>query len=119
MVRVLKSHLAAIPYDGRIESEGVFKSMIYLLLRMGGLMVTVERYTNIGRMDTVIETEDHVFIFEYKYGKSAAEVMKQIEEMGYAEQFIAKGKQIHLIAMNYDLSIHNIGDDWIYNRINS
>ncbi|MGL5013239.1 MAG: AAA family ATPase [Bacteroidales bacterium] len=119
MVRVLKFHLAAIPYDGRIESEGVFKSMIYLLLRMGGLMVTVERYTNIGRMDTVIETEDHVFIFEYKYGKSAAEAMKQIEEMGYAEQFIAKGKQIHLIAMNYDLSIHNIGDDWIYNRINS
>ncbi|MGL5016006.1 MAG: AAA family ATPase [Bacteroidales bacterium] len=119
MVKTLQSHLASIPYDGRIENEGVFKSMIYLLLRMAGLLVTVERYSNIGRMDTVIETESEVFIFEYKYGKSAAEAMKQIEDMGYAEQFMAKGKPIHLVAMNYDLAIHNIGDDWIYNRINS
>ncbi|MGL4518777.1 MAG: AAA family ATPase [Phocaeicola sp.] len=116
MVKTLQSHLASIPYDGRIKSEGVFKSMIYLLLRMAGLLVTVERYSNIGRMDTIIETESDVFIFEYKYGKSAAEAMKQIEDMGYAEQFIAKGKPIHLVAMNYDLSIHNIGEDWLYNK---
>ncbi|MGL4519403.1 MAG: AAA family ATPase [Phocaeicola sp.] len=116
VVRVLKSHLAAIPYDGRIQSEGVFKSMIYLLLRMAGLMVTVEKYSNLGRMDTIIETQNEVYIFEYKYGKSAAEAMKQIEDMRYAEQFVAKGKQICLVAMNYDLTIHNIGDDWIIKR---
>lgn len=107
----LHAHLAAIPYDALALNEGNFKSLLFLLFRMAGVIVSAEHYTNKGRVDLVIEAPEHYYIFEYKYNQSAAEAMAQIHHKGYYEQFLNQGKQIHLVALNYDPKQRNIGSD--------
>lgn len=109
----IHAHFAAIPYDALALDEGNFKSLLFFLFRMAGVIVSAEHYTNKGRVDMVIEAADHYYIFEYKYNQSSAEAMAQIHRKGYYEQFRGQGKQLHLVALNYDPIARNIAEDWL------
>lgn len=112
-VRLLHAHLAAIPYESKPMTEACFKSILFSLFRLVGLYCIVEQHTNKGRIDTVIESDEHIYVIEYKYNLSGEEAMAQIKAKGYYESFREKGKVIHLLALNYDLKQRNIGEDWL------
>ena len=44
-----------------------------------------------GRADCIVETDDYVYIFEFKRDKSADEALAQIEEKQYAADLMAQG----------------------------
>jgi len=50
---------------------------------MLGKFVQTEIHSAKGRADVIVETEDFVYIFEFKRDKSAREALSQIEEKGY------------------------------------
>ena len=55
-----------------------------------------------GRADCIVETDDYVYIFEFKRDKSAEEALKQIEDMDYAKPYAADKRRLLKIGVNFD-----------------
>ena len=107
---VIKSFFSSIPYDIFVSGrEGFYHTVIYLLLRLGGVSANPEKETNIGRIDIVSETENTVYIMELKLGPSR-EALQQIKEKKYYEPYLTSGKLIMLVGIGIDPSIRNITD---------
>jgi hypothetical protein len=108
--KILESLFASIPYDIFVkEREGYYNTIIYLLLTLIGIDVKSEVHTNQGRIDAVMETEDNIYIMEYKLG-TAEQAMAQIKKMKYYEKFLTSKKNIKLIGIGFDTEKKNIGD---------
>jgi hypothetical protein len=105
----IKSLFASIPYHIFIgEREAYYHSIIYLLLRLNGAAVKTEDPTNIGRIDAVVETENKIYIMEFKMG-SHHEALEQIKEKKYYEKYLGKGKEIVLMGIGFEPKKRNVG----------
>ena len=63
-----------------------------------------------------METAEAVFIFEFKFNKTAAEAMTQIHTKKYADKYRASGKVLTGIAFNFNSTTRNI-DDWLEEKL--
>ena len=63
-------------------------------------------------MDMTVKTKDYIYIFEFKFNKSAEEALAQINEKGYAEPFKSDGRQIVKVGVNFSTACRNI-DRWV------
>ena len=77
-----------------------------------GAKVAVEDRTNDGRIDAVIETDDTLYIFEFKVDDSAENALKQIEEKEYFKKYLLKKKPIMLVGVSFNTKERNISQ-WI------
>lgn len=93
------------------NSELYFQNAFYLVAKMLGFYTRVERTTSNGRMDMTIETPDYLYIFEFKLDGSAAEALQQIEDKGYAQPFMADGRKLYKIGINFSLEKRCI-EEW-------
>ena len=111
------SVFARLPYtaiskekkDTVIEQN--FQNVIYLVFLLLGQFVQVEQHSAKGRADCVVETENAVYIFEFKRDSSAEEALKQIEAQGYAFPYSADSRTIYKIGVNFSSELCNI-DGW-------
>lgn len=62
-----------------------------------------------------VKTKDYIYIFEFKFNKSAEEALQQINEKGYAEPFKTDGKNVIKVGVNFSTECRNI-DKWIIER---
>ena len=108
----LQSFLSACPYELEPQQERHFQSVMYILTALCGYHVEIENHTNKGRMDMTVKTKDYIYIFEFKFNKSAEEALAQINEKGYAEPFKSDGRQIVKVGVNFSTACRNI-DRWI------
>ena len=108
----LQSFLSACPYELEPEQERHFQSVMFILTALCGYYVEIEEHTNKGRMDMTIKTKDYIYIFEFKFNKSAEEALAQIDEKGYAERFQSDGRSIVKVGVNFSTACRNI-DRWI------
>jgi Predicted AAA-ATPase/PD-(D/E)XK nuclease superfamily len=93
---------AGLPYDlWEVQREKSYQAIIHLFFTLAGIYVQSEVHTTRGRLDSVIEFEDKVFLFEFKLDKSAEEAIAQIEAKGYADRFMALGKKCTIIGINF------------------
>ena len=112
------SYFAGIPYPLRgkrvgHEKERHFQYTFFLVLRMIGVYTTyVEKQQSEGRVDCVVETQRHVYIFEFKRDGSAAEALRQIEEKGYGREYLADKRTLHKIGVNFSSRTGTI-DGWM------
>lgn len=105
---LLKSLFALVPYDIFIEErEAYYHTIIYLLLKLLEINIEVEVETNIGRIDSVLETESHIFIMEFKVG-NASEALDQIKKKKYYEKYQPTPKKIKIIGVGFDVEERNI-----------
>jgi len=81
---------------------------LFLLL---GQFVQVEQHSAKGRADCVVETENAVYIFEFKRDSCAEEALKQIEAQGCAFPYSADSRTIYKIGVNFSSELCNI-DGW-------
>lgn len=104
--------MASIPHQVFIgEREAYYHTIIYLVLKITGAEVRCEDPTNRGRIDAVVETENKIYIMEFKVGKrSEQEALEQIKEMKYYEKYLGTGREIVLIGMGFDPENQNIGN---------
>jgi len=56
---------------------------------MAGARMHAEEASALGFADAVVETEKGVWIFEFKFNRSAASAIRQIRDRGYAEPYRA------------------------------
>ena len=114
---LLTSFLASIPYtvrrkENETEKERYFTYTLYLIFRIASCYVTyAEKEQSYGRLDCVVETPKYVYIFEFKLDGSAVAALKQIDDMGYAKEYLSKGKKIFRVGVNISSETGTV-EDW-------
>ena len=84
---------------------------MYVMCKLMGQYVQVERHTSNGRMDIVVQTDKYVYIMELKMDATADEALKQIEDKGYAKPFAADPRQIFKIGVAFSKQTRRI-EEW-------
>ena len=118
---LMKSLIASIPYDSfsdeKIElREHNYQSAIYLVFRLLGQYVRTEVHSSKGRSDVEVETQDSIYIFEFKMKGKASDAIAQIKEAGYAEKHSASNKNIYLIGACIARGKRTLGK-WIVEKL--
>ena len=103
---------ARLPYPSEEKVvEQNFQNVIYIVFMLLGQFVVTEWHSAKGRADCVVETDDYVYLFEFKRDKSAEEALKQIEDSGYAKPYAADGRTLLKVGVNFNSSERTI-DGW-------
>ena len=111
------SFLASIPYTARRkedqkERESYFNYTFYLIFRMVSVYATyIEKEQSQGRSDCIVETPQYVYIFEFKLDGRAEEVLKQIEDKGYARPYAADKRKLFKIGASFSSQTGTI-EEW-------
>ncbi|MFK7979125.1 MAG: AAA family ATPase, partial [Saprospiraceae bacterium] len=106
----LTSFLADIPSRLHIPKEAYYHSLVYLVLRLVGAKTLLEKETDKGRIDGVLEFSDKIYIIEFKFSKGnkikrvttlSQQAIKQIETNKYYEPYLAHKKQVILLGLGF------------------
>ena len=95
------------------QKEVIFHAIIHLTFSLLGEFVISEVHTHKGRCDALVITDEVIYCFEFKLGKTAKEALQQIHDKGYLSAYKDKGKKIFAIGVNYDKETKEIdGFEW-------
>jgi len=109
MMKCIKRIMATIPYQILDKKENVYHSHFYTILKTMNDNTYSEVSTNLGRIDTVMETQETIYIFEFKM-HSALDGIRQIKQKRYAEGYLNKKKKMVLIGVKFSKTDRNIAD---------
>ena len=99
---IIETTLSDLPYQVfDKQTEGLYHGLIHILFKYLDIYVRSEVHTRYGRLDSLVETDTDIYIFEFKFDKSAKEAIAQIKTKGYANGFYASGKKITAIGVNF------------------
>jgi hypothetical protein len=116
-MNALKIFLAAIPYDIQIAKEKYYQTIMHLVFRMFGFNCRSEVRIANGRIDTLVETKNQVFCFEFKLQNddsttaTADDALRQIDSKEYLLPWSGSGKKLYKIGVSFDYEKRNI-DEW-------
>ena len=79
------------------------------MFRLLGYYIKAESHTNDGRIDAVAETDQFVFIFEFKLNNDDS-ALSQIKEKEYYKQYELSQKKIFLNGVTFDTKTGQIID---------
>ncbi len=104
---------AAIPYHNYTNNdiacyEGFYASVIFAWLSSVPLQLVVEDCTNKGRIDMSVETDDFIYLIEFKVDMPEEKALTQIKAKGYAEKYQTKDKKIVLIGIDFSSAEKNV-----------
>ena len=108
------SFLADIPYTMRDkrEKERYFHYTFYLIFRLISVYtVYTEKEQSQGWSDCIVETDDYIYIFEFKRDGSADEALAQIEAKGYARPYEADKRKLYKIGVNFSSETGTV-EEW-------
>ena len=111
---------------GRLLREQYYQSVLYAVFRLLGIHAQAEVVCATGRIDMLVMTREHVYIFEFKVNTqgSAQDAIDQIKEREYFRAVHAegrcggaqpvveegRGRTVHLVGVSFDEKTRNIGD---------
>ena len=107
---------AKIPPEWKIRSEADVKRHFRLFMEMLGAKVFAEEGSARGYADAIIETKKFVWVFEFKFNKSAKAAVRQIREKGYADAYKGDKRPVTLVGVNFRASKRNIDVPEIVNE---
>ena len=114
---LLRAFFSGIPYDAEQQDENHYKTIFYLIFKLSLPFVTnTEVRSAAGRADAVVETDDAVYVFEFKLDGSADEALKQIDDKGYLIPYSATltengtPKKLVKIGANFDKEKRTLGE---------
>ena len=111
LMKRFEAFFADADYEIVGDAELYFQNTMYVMCKLMGQYVQVERHTSNGRMDIVVQTDKYVYIMELKMGATADEALKQIEDKGYAKPFAADPRQIFKIGVAFSKQTRRI-EEW-------
>jgi Predicted AAA-ATPase/PD-(D/E)XK nuclease superfamily len=110
---ILNSLIADLPHETfKNQTEGLYHGLIHLVFKYLGMYANSEVHSSLGRADAVVETLTDVYIFEFKFNKTAQEGLDQIKENDYAGKYRASGKGIIGIGANFKEGLRGI-ESWV------
>ncbi|MGB0525959.1 MAG: AAA family ATPase, partial [Flammeovirgaceae bacterium] len=119
-VTELRAHinamLGSIPYELHQKNEAYYHTVMHLAFSLIGVHIQSEIHVAKGRLDCIVQTEQHIYIFEFKVNRTAQEAIHQIQENKYAEPYKNIGKTITIIGVNFNTDLKEV-DDWLIETI--
>jgi len=111
-MEALRSFFALIPYDIIKETENYYETAIHIIFTAFGMNCRSEVRIASGRIDTLVETKNFVYCFEFKLKGTAKEALAQIDTKDYLLPWAGSGKTLFKVGVSFDLEKRNIGE-WI------
>jgi hypothetical protein len=113
---LLKSMLASLPYmrgDKDIladaeKTEAYYHRIFFFFFRMLHNEVNAEVRSSKGAADITILSPKYIYIVEIKINGSADAALRQIQEKGYADPFLADKRELTKVGVNFDTQERNI-----------
>ena len=128
VIKIIKDMFKAVPYqffyedkettdkEGNVKilkkavNENFYHAVIYLIFKILGVKMNVEVSTQEGRIDAVVETDTHIYIFEFKKNRRAKVAIEQMKNKNYAAHYSLSKKQIYLIGVCFTQQKKGISD---------
>lgn len=92
------------------KMELYFQNTMYVVFKLLGFYVEVERTTSRGRIDMVMKTKNYIYVIEIKLDSTADEALKQIEDKGYATPYAMDSRKLYKIGVNFSSDIRGISE---------
>lgn len=113
-LRLLQMFLETVPYCDNTRYEGHWQQMLFIVFALlTHYRISVEQRTAKGRTDIILETADHIYIMELKFGKTAEEALAQINNNHYADHYALSGKKVTKVGLNFDVKEERNLTEWI------
>ena len=93
-------------------TEQNFQNVIFMALTLLGKYVHTEVHSANGGADCILETDDYVYIFEFKRDIPASQALEQIKSQGYATPYAADKRKLFKIGVNFSSAERNI-TEWV------
>ena len=110
----LQGLLAKLPYhagsNAAMKPESVFRNVVASIFLLAGKFVHTEKHTSQGRIDCVVETPEHVYLFEFKVDRPVEEALEQIERNGYAKPYAGDTRTLHKIGAVFSTRTRRLSD---------
>ncbi|MEM9884465.1 MAG: AAA family ATPase [Bacteroidota bacterium] len=110
-ITILQAFISDIPARLHLPKEAYYHSICYMILRLLGVQLLLEKETSKGRIDAVLELTDKVYIIEFKFGKEggrikrvetlAQKAIEQIQKNKYAEAYRADDRKVILFGIGF------------------
>ena len=110
--RRLQSFFADTPYELVRDLELHYQNVLFIVFTLIGFYVKAEYHTSEGRIDLILQTDQFVYIMEFKLDGTAEEAIKQINDKHYAQAFNADKRKLYKIGINFSNKTRNI-ERWI------
>ena len=107
---MLQTYLGTVPYCDNTDYEGHYQQMMYVIFSILNNYVDIEVHTPNGRVDMVLRTATHLYLFELKLNQTAGTALQQINLKDYAQRFALCGLPVVKVGINFDVKTHNITD---------
>ena len=108
LMRRFSAFFADMDYQIQGNAELYFQNTMYVMLRLMGQQVQVERHTSNGRIDVLIQTDKYVYIIELKRDKDPQDALDQIAEKGYDWPFAADGRKVFRIGASFSTTTRRL-----------
>jgi ATP-dependent exoDNAse (exonuclease V) beta subunit len=92
--------------------ENFFHAAIHLLFSYLGVRIHSEVCTSDGHIDSLVETDTHIYILEYKLNRSAKAALEQIKQKRYYQAYWNVGKPVVGVGVNFSSKTKNI-QGWV------
>ena len=106
----LKAAFAAVPHEWKIEDEKEAKRYFLLFMKLIGADISGERQSARGRADAVLADKSGIYVFEFKYGKTADEALAQARGKEYGNPWLDADLPVFYVGVNYDPERRGIDD---------
>lgn len=90
--------------------EGYFHTIIYLITSFMNLYVESEITKHKGRLDLMVETDDLLYLMEFKLDKPIENAIQQIKDRDYLKSYLNSPKIIHLVGIGFSQSERNVAN---------
>ncbi len=109
-IAALQTFYAGVPYhlEQGNENEHYYHALLYTLLMSFGADLVCEEPSAKGRADLTLKMPKGIYIMELKYGKSADEALRQIDERGYARKYALDGRPVVKVGLAFSQAERNI-----------
>jgi hypothetical protein len=97
--------------------EGYFQTIIYLVTSYMDMTVQSEVTKHKGRLDLVAESNDFIYLMEFKLEGSSANAIEQIKNREYAASYKNATKKVFLVGVNFSKEERNV-EDWEWEIFN-
>ncbi len=110
--RRLQSFFADTTYEVIRDQELHYENVLFIVFKLVGFYAKVEYHTSEGRIDLVLQTDNFIYIMEFKLNGTAEEALQQINDKHYALPFEMDGRKLFKIGVNFSAETRNI-EKWI------
>ena len=107
--KALEVFFAGIPYDVHHKDESNFQNIFFAIFRLLGYYIKAESRTSDGRIDAICETDQWIYLFEFKLNHEDS-ALEQIKEKEYFKPYLFSNKRIMLIGVNFDTDTGKLSD---------